>query len=103
MYLRNNGPDIGCLLAGLADSIRNFRDEADLYLNHIGEYEAFNPFQPGGRTAFKETDESIPREFWERLGIRYLISNAPQSGMVTKGGWHIENRKMIKNRVNGRT
>ncbi|MFL5745705.1 MAG: hypothetical protein ACJ751_13625 [Niastella sp.] len=63
-------PDTALLLAKLADTIREYNDPVNQYLQQSGEYEIFNPLQATAET----TEEDFPSTFWERLGIRHIIS-----------------------------
>jgi len=107
MYLRNNAPDAGSVLAELAASIRGHSDEVDLYLDHIGEYEVYNPFLRDAPAVGKTAAGPIPYSLWERLGIRHVISNTDpggaypggpiegegSGGAAPEGQWHLENGK----------
>src|SRR4051812_25659323 len=70
MYVLNHTPDTALLLAKLADTIREYPDPVDQYLQQGGEYEIFNPLQATAET----TEQYFPFTFWERLGIRHIIS-----------------------------
>ncbi len=90
MYLINNEPDAGALLTKLAGSIQDFNESVDLYLNHMKEYEVFNPFRGDVRGSSMGIDKPIPNRFWERLGIRHLVLNAYHSRPEAPEHWHVE-------------
>ncbi|PWV48302.1 hypothetical protein [Chitinophaga sp. S165] len=90
MYLINNEPNAGALLTKLAGSIQDFNESVDLYLNHMKEYEVFNPFRGDVRGSSMGIDKPIPYKFWERLGIRHLVLNAFHSRQETPDHWHVE-------------
>jgi len=94
MYLRSKGPDVGSVLAELASNVKDRSNEVNIFLDHIGKYEVFNPFHTGALPAFNGIDEPIDSKFfWERLGICHLISNSSQNVFPMEDDWHIENRK----------
>jgi len=94
MYLRSKGPDVGSVLAELASNVKDRSNEVNIFLDHIGKYEVFNPFHTGALPAFNGIDEPIGSKFfWERLGICHLISNSSQNVFPMEDDWHIENRK----------
>ncbi|SFD15870.1 hypothetical protein SAMN05518672_101798 [Chitinophaga sp. CF118] len=93
MYLKNNEPNSGSLLAELAGSIQNFNDSVDVYMNQIRDYEVFNPFQSSAEMDSVGINKPIPCEFWERLGIRHLILNTLHSRLEVPDHWNIENDK----------
>ena len=76
MYLRNNQTDLVSLLADIAGSIRDFNGPVD---QHLDEYMKINDPIPGG--------------FWERLGIRRIMSNTLHDGLEIKDCRQIENDK----------
>ena len=90
MYLKD-GPDAGSLLAEVAGSIQDFNHSVDVYINHIGEYEVFNPFQRSVETAIAGINKPIPSRFWERLGIRHLILETFFSRLAVSDDWQTEN------------
>jgi hypothetical protein len=75
MYVLNHTPDTALLLAKLADTISENHDRVDQYLQQSGECEIFNPMQATAET----TEQHFPSAFWERLGIRHIISGNHQS------------------------
>lgn len=72
VYLRNNEPDAGALLAELADSIRGCRDDVDLYLDHA-EDQIFSSFKSNVQERSTQTVAPMPDRFWKSLGIRRLM------------------------------
>jgi len=70
MYVLNHTPDTALLVTQLADTIREYHDPVDQYLQQSGEYEIFNPLL----SATETTEQHFPSAFWERLGIRHIIS-----------------------------
>ncbi|PSL33339.1 hypothetical protein [Chitinophaga ginsengisoli] len=89
MYLKD-GPDAGSLLAEVAGSIQDFNHSVDVYINHIGEYEIFNPFLSGLQIATTGINKPIPSRFWERLGIRHLILDTSFSRLVVSDDWQAD-------------
>ncbi|SHM14687.1 hypothetical protein [Chitinophaga sp. CF418] len=89
MYLKNNEPAAGSMLAALAGSIQDFNQSVDVYINHIGEYEVFNPFLSGFQAAAPKINKPIPSQFWERLGIRHLILDTFFSRLAMPDGWQV--------------
>ena len=65
------------LLAELATIIREHQEPVDRFLQQSGEYEIFNPFQDADETSSLHMEASRPYTFWERLGVRHVISNMP--------------------------
>jgi hypothetical protein len=82
-------PNTAFLLADLAASIREHQDAVDRYLQQSGEYEVFNPFQGAGETSFQHMDASLPYTFWERLGIRHVISSICHNRKASQDHWPI--------------
>jgi len=76
MYLKENEIDVASVLADIAGNIRDFNKPVDLCLDHFGEDEVLNPFEPGARADSITIDDPIPNGFLGRLGIRHVISNA---------------------------
>ncbi|WP_133055299.1 hypothetical protein [Niastella koreensis] len=70
MNVLNHTQDTALLLAKLADTIREFPDVVDRCLQQSGEYEIFNSLHGTADT----TEQHFPSTFWERLGIRHIIS-----------------------------
>src|SRR5690349_20687624 len=75
MYVPSHTPDTALLLAQLADTIREYHDPIDQYLQQSGEYEIFNPLQVTAETTEPHMEAWFPSTFWERLGIRHIISS----------------------------
>jgi hypothetical protein len=75
MYLRNNEPAAGPILAALTDRVRDCSDEVDRYLAHI------------------MGNDPIPQEFLGKLGISHLAAKGLQWGMAMEGHWQIESDK----------
>jgi hypothetical protein len=89
MYLINKEPNAGALLAELAGSIQDCNDSVDLYLNHMKEYEVFNPFRSDVRGSSVGINKPIPYKFWEKLGIRHLVLNTFHSRLNVPDHWHV--------------
>jgi len=66
-------PDMASVLAVIADRVRDLNVPVDLYLDHIGKQES-------------------PNGFWERLGIRQILSNTYQDSIGIKGDWPVASR-----------
>lgn len=96
MYLRNSEPDAACVLADIARSIRDLRDQVDLYLRHMEEHEILNPFAPGVGAYPLAVNETAPPRFWDSLGIRHIISNTSQGRWRVPGTWDMEIDKIDK-------
>lgn len=79
MLPNNNKTDAATVLSAIAGSIREFSDAVDLHIALLNEHVALNPFQPGAGSASLQMKESIPARFWERLGIRHLVSDSLQN------------------------
>ncbi|SDE95172.1 hypothetical protein [Chitinophaga filiformis] len=92
MYLKDE-LNAGSLLATVAGSIQNFNQSVDVYINYIGEYELFNPFQSDFQTDVAGINKPIPSRFWERLGIRHLILDTFFSRLVAPDDWQAEQDK----------
>lgn len=81
MNVLNHTPDTALLLAKLADTIREFPDVVDRGLQQSGDYEIFNSLQG----AVDTTEQHFPSTFWERLGIRHIISANHNSKTASQG------------------
>lgn len=92
MYLKDE-PNAGSLLANVAGSIQDFNHSVDVYINHIGEYEVFNPFQNGIQTDVAGINKPIPSRFWDVLGIRYLILDTFFSRLAVSDDWQARQDK----------
>jgi len=86
MYLKDE-PNASSLLAKVAGSIQDFNQSVDVYINHIGEYEVFNPFQSDFHVGVAGINKPIPSRFWERLGIRHLILDTFFSRLAAPDDW----------------
>ena len=88
MNVLNHTPDTALLLAKLAETIREFSDPVDRYLQQGGEYEVVDPLRQTS-----ETEEPMagyfPAAFWERLGIRHIVSNSHHSKTASHRQWTI--------------
>ena len=62
------------VLAAIAGQVRNFNIPVDLYLDQIGKPAVLNGF-------------------WERLGIRDILSNTYQDSTGIEACWYVENSK----------
>lgn len=93
MYAVNTKQDARSLLTELAGSIQHFNDSVDVYIDHIGEYEVFNPFLNYFQIDVVRINKPIPYEFWETLGIRHLILNTYYSRLAVPDHWLIGNDK----------
>jgi hypothetical protein len=89
MYVSNQTPDTALLLAQLGDSIGEFHDPVDQYLQQSGAYEIFNPLQAPVEIA----EQQFPSTLWERLGIRHLISGNHNSKTASQGPWSTATEK----------
>jgi hypothetical protein len=87
VYLRNNEPDAGALLAELADSIRGCSDDVDLYLDHA-EDEVFSSFKSSTPESSMQT-VALPDRFWETLGIRRLMFDRYHSKSAIPNHWNV--------------
>lgn len=74
MYLKNYTPDVASVLAAIAGQVRDFNIPVDLYFDQIGK-----PTAPNG--------------FWERLGIRDILSNTYRDSTGIEEHWYVENSK----------
>jgi hypothetical protein len=83
MNVLNHTPDTALLLAELADTIREYNDPVDQYLQQSGEFEIFNPLQATVET----TEQHFSSAFWERLGIRHIISGNHNSKTASREQW----------------
>ena len=81
MYVLNHTPDTALLLAKLADTIREYPDVVDRCLQQSEEYEIFNSLQATAET----TEQHFSSTFWERLGIRHIISGNHHSKTASHG------------------
>jgi hypothetical protein len=85
MNVLTHTPDTALLLAKLADTIGEYHEPVDRYLQQSGQYEIFNPLQETAETAGKAMEAYFPHSFWERLGIRHIISNIHYSNLASRG------------------
>lgn len=87
VYLRNNEPDAGALLAELADSIRGCSDDVDLFLDHA-EDEVFSAFKSSVHESSTQTG-ALPDGFWETLGIRRLMFDRYPDKSAILDHWNV--------------
>jgi hypothetical protein len=88
-------PKTAFLLADLAANIREHQDPVDRYLQRSGAFEVFNPFQDTDEASSLQMDASLADTFWERLGIRHVISNSHHSKTASQLNWPIAGDKAL--------
>jgi hypothetical protein len=81
MNVLNHTPDTALLLAKLADTIREYPGVVDRCLQQSDEYEIFASPQATNET----TEQHFSPAFWERLGIRHIISGNQHSKTASQG------------------
>ena len=89
MYVLNQPPDVALLLAKLADTIGEYHEPVDRYLQQHEACEIFNPLQETGETAGQPMGAYFPDSFWGRLGIRHIITNIHHSETASRGQWSV--------------
>ncbi|MBO9198688.1 MULTISPECIES: hypothetical protein [Niastella] len=87
MNVLHHTPETALLLAKIADTIREYQDPVDRYLQQSGEYEVLNPLQNAGETGTQHVEAYFPSTFWDRLGIRHVITNIHHSKTASQGQW----------------
>lgn len=90
MNVVNTKTNASSLLTELAGSIQNFNESVDVYIDHIGEYEVFNPFVNNFQINAARVNKPIPYKFWERLGVRHLVLDTYYSRLAVPDHWLVE-------------
>lgn len=80
MYVLKLMPELALLLRELAETIRENQLPVDQYLQQCEAYEMFDPLQATAET----TEPYFDPTFWERLGIRHIISGNQHSKTASR-------------------